>query len=162
MLRGITFVGIPCRNQDVSLKFYTQALGLKVVTDQPFNDSQRWIELSIPGAETGIALYTPEGHERRIGEFQSIAFWCDESLPKRLPLVGVPSMASVLVPEREAPLVELDDDLVERLLAEVGDGEEVVLGLLEQLTDGVDLRPLEAVAGALGQVEVLDRQVEVG
>src|SRR5881397_190906 len=51
----------------------------------------------------------------------NIAFWCDESLPNRLPLVGVPRMTSVLVPEREASLVELHDDLVERLLAEVGD-----------------------------------------
>jgi predicted enzyme related to lactoylglutathione lyase len=25
-----------------------------------------------------LALYTPEGHERRIGEFQSISFWCDD------------------------------------------------------------------------------------
>ena len=32
----------------------------------------------------------------------------------------------------------------------------------EQLADRVDLGPLEAVAGTLGQVEVLDRQVEVG
>ncbi len=78
MVRGITFVGIPVRNQDVSLKFYTQALGLKVATDQPFTETQRWIELLIPGAETGVALYTPEGHEKRIGEFQSIAFWCDD------------------------------------------------------------------------------------
>jgi len=78
MVRGIKFVGIPVRNQDVSLKFYTQALGLKVVTDQPFTDKQRWIELLIPGAETGVALFTPEGHENRIGEFQSIAFWCDD------------------------------------------------------------------------------------
>ena len=78
MVRGIKFVGIPVRNQDVSLKFYTEALGLKVVTDQPFTDTQRWIELLIPGAETGLALYTPEGHEKRIGEFQSIAFWCDD------------------------------------------------------------------------------------
>ena len=78
MVRGIKFVGIPVRNQDVSLKCYTQALGLKVVTDQPFTDKQRWIELLIPGAETGVALFTPEGHEKRIGEFQSISFWCDD------------------------------------------------------------------------------------
>lgn len=78
MIRGIKFVGIPVRDQDVSLKFYTQALGLKVVTDQPFTDKQRWIELLIPGAETGLALFTPEGHEKRIGEFQSISFWCDD------------------------------------------------------------------------------------
>lgn len=78
MVRGIKFVGIPVSNQDISLKFYTEALGLKVVTDQPFTDKQRWIELLITGAETGVALYTPDGHERRIGEFQSIAFWCDD------------------------------------------------------------------------------------
>ena len=52
--------------------------------------------------------------------------------------------------------------LVEGLLAEVGDGQQVVLGLVDQLADGVDLGPLEAVAGTLGQVELLDGQVEVG
>ncbi len=78
MIRGIKFVGIPVRNQDVSLKFYTQVLGMKVVTDQPFTDSQRWIELLIPGAQTGLALFTPEGHEKRIGEFQAISFWCED------------------------------------------------------------------------------------
>jgi predicted enzyme related to lactoylglutathione lyase len=78
MVRGVKFVGIPVRDQDVSLKFYTQALGMKVATDQPFTDKQRWIELLIPGAETGVALFTPEGHEKRIGEFQSISFWCDD------------------------------------------------------------------------------------
>lgn len=93
MLRGIKFVSIPVRNQDVSLKFYTEALGLKVVTDQPFTDSQRWIELLIPGAETGVALFTPEGHEKRIGEFQSISFWCDDvfATSKLLKFKGVTS-----------------------------------------------------------------------
>ena len=78
MIRGIKFVGIPVRDQDIALNFYTKTLGLKVATDQPFNDKQRWIELLIQGAETGVALFSPEGHEKRIGEFQSIAFWCDD------------------------------------------------------------------------------------
>jgi catechol 2,3-dioxygenase-like lactoylglutathione lyase family enzyme len=78
MIRGIKFVGVPVRNQDISLKFFTEALGMKVATDQPFNGRQRWIELLIPGADTGIALFTPDGHEKRIGEFQSISFWCDD------------------------------------------------------------------------------------
>lgn len=78
MIRGIKFIGIPVRHQDASLKFYTENLGFKVVTDQPFTDNQRWIELLIPGAETGIALFTPKGHEKRIGEFQSVSFWCDD------------------------------------------------------------------------------------
>ena len=78
MIRGIKFVGIPVHDQDVALKFYTDTIGMKVVTDQLFMPLQRWIELMIPGADTGIALFTPEGHEKRIGEFQSISFWCDD------------------------------------------------------------------------------------
>ena len=72
------FAGIPVRDQDASLKFYTEKLGFKVVTDQPISETQRWIELLIPGAETGLALFTPEGHEDRIGQFQSLSFWCDD------------------------------------------------------------------------------------
>jgi len=78
VIRGIKFVGIPVKNQDASLKFYTEKLGFKVVTDQPMGPGQRWIELMIPGADTGLALFTPEGHEKRIGDFQSISFWCDD------------------------------------------------------------------------------------
>ena len=78
MIRGIKFISIPVRDQDAALKFYTEALGFKVTTDQPFNNSQRWIELMIPGADTGLALFTPQGHENRIGDFQPISFWCDD------------------------------------------------------------------------------------
>jgi catechol 2,3-dioxygenase-like lactoylglutathione lyase family enzyme len=78
MIRGIKFVGIPVNNQDVSLKFYTEKLGFKVVTDQPFTETQRWIELSIQGADAGISLFTPDGHKERIGDFQPISFWCDD------------------------------------------------------------------------------------
>jgi catechol 2,3-dioxygenase-like lactoylglutathione lyase family enzyme len=78
MIRGIKFVGIPVRDQDAALKFYTEKLGCKVATDQPFTEKQRWIELLIPGADSGLALFTPEGHEKRIGEFQSVSFWCDD------------------------------------------------------------------------------------
>jgi catechol 2,3-dioxygenase-like lactoylglutathione lyase family enzyme len=78
MIRGVKFVSIPVKDQDVALKFWTERVGLKVGTDQPFTPTQRWIELLIPGAETGLALFTPEGHEDRIGEFQSISFWCED------------------------------------------------------------------------------------
>ncbi|HEX3437431.1 MAG TPA: VOC family protein [Pseudacidobacterium sp.] len=78
MIRGIKFVNVPVSNQDAALKFYTETLGFKVTTDQPFSDTQRWIELLIPGAESGLALFTPPGHEDRIGKFQSISFWCDD------------------------------------------------------------------------------------
>lgn len=78
MIRGVKIASIPVRNQDAALKFYTEKLGFKVVTDQPFDGKQRWIELLIPGAETWLALFTPEGHENRIGGFQPMTFWCDD------------------------------------------------------------------------------------
>jgi catechol 2,3-dioxygenase-like lactoylglutathione lyase family enzyme len=78
MIRGIKFTSIPVRDQDVSLAFFTEKLGFKVATDQPFSDTQRWIELLIPGAETRLVLFTPEGFEDRIGGFQPISFWCTD------------------------------------------------------------------------------------
>src|SRR5262249_23694351 len=93
-----------------------------------------------------------------------IAFWWAASPPKRRPFFGVAGIGGLLVPgaQLQAALVELDDHLVERLLPEVGDGQQVVFGLLEQLAHGVHLGPLEAVARPLRQVEVLDRQLQVG
>jgi catechol 2,3-dioxygenase-like lactoylglutathione lyase family enzyme len=78
MIRGIKIVSIPVGNQDTALQFYTEKLGFKVATDQPMGDGRRWIELTIPGADTRLALFTPPGHESRIGGFQAMTFWCDD------------------------------------------------------------------------------------
>jgi catechol 2,3-dioxygenase-like lactoylglutathione lyase family enzyme len=78
MIRGIKIVSIPVRNQDVSLKFYTEKMGFKVATDQPMGNGQRWIELLIPGSDSSLALFTPPGQEDRIGGFQPMTFWCDD------------------------------------------------------------------------------------
>jgi catechol 2,3-dioxygenase-like lactoylglutathione lyase family enzyme len=72
MICGISTASIPGRNQDAALKFYTEKLGFKVLTDQPLTDKQRWIELLIPGEESKLALFTPEGHENRIGSFSAV------------------------------------------------------------------------------------------
>jgi catechol 2,3-dioxygenase-like lactoylglutathione lyase family enzyme len=77
MIKGIKFASIPVRDQDKALAFYTKKLGFTVATDQPFNDKQRWIELKIPGADTKLVLFTPDGHEDRIGQFQAISFVAD-------------------------------------------------------------------------------------
>lgn len=76
-LRAIKFVSIPVSDQDRSLDFYTEKLGLKLVTDQPFDDKQRWIELRIPRAQTRIVLFTMPGHEDRIGTMTNLAFVSD-------------------------------------------------------------------------------------
>lgn len=78
VIRGIKIVSIPVRNQDVSLKFYTEKMGFKVATDQPMGNGQRWIELLIPGSDSSLALFTPPGYEDRIGGFQPMTFWCDD------------------------------------------------------------------------------------
>ncbi len=49
-----------------------------MITDQPFDGKQRWIELRIPKAETRVALYTPEGEEKRIGSFMNLSYAGDE------------------------------------------------------------------------------------
>ena len=69
--------------------------------------------------------------------------------------------ALLLDAQAQAALVELLEHLFERLRTEVRDREEVVLGLLHQLADRVDPGPLEAVARALREVQLLDRELEV-
>lgn len=80
MIRGIKFVSVPVRDQNAALKFYTEKLGFRVLTDQPFNDKQRWIELGIPGGESGLVLFTGDGDEQRIGTQQPLSFWSDDVL----------------------------------------------------------------------------------
>jgi predicted enzyme related to lactoylglutathione lyase len=76
MIKSIKFGSIPVRDQDRALRFYTEKLGFNIQTDQPMGD-QRWIELGIPGAESGVVLFTPKEHETHIGTFSHISFWCD-------------------------------------------------------------------------------------
>lgn len=78
MIKAIKFVSLPVRDQNRSLDFFTNILGFRVVTDQPFNDKQRWIELGVGKSATGIVLFTPDGHEARIGTFSGISFVSDD------------------------------------------------------------------------------------
>src|SRR5258708_5326909 len=65
-------------DQDRALKFYTEKLGFEVSTDQLFDAKQRWIELRIGNSGTRVVLFTPEGHEGRIGSFFNGSFACDD------------------------------------------------------------------------------------
>jgi predicted enzyme related to lactoylglutathione lyase len=78
MIKRIKFLGIPVKDQERALAFYTEKLGFKILTDQPFSETQRWIELSIPGAETGVVLFTPQGHEDRVGTFVNTSWEVDK------------------------------------------------------------------------------------
>ena len=78
VIKQLKFVSIPVGDQDRALVFWTEKVGLRVATDQPMGPGKRWIELSIPGAETGIVLFTPDGHEDRVGTFFNGSFACDD------------------------------------------------------------------------------------
>jgi catechol 2,3-dioxygenase-like lactoylglutathione lyase family enzyme len=88
MIRGVKIVSIPVSDQDRALKFYTGKMGFKVATDQAFGPGQRWIELLIPGSDVNLALFTPPGHENRIGGFQPVTFWCDDVLATAMQLTS--------------------------------------------------------------------------
>jgi predicted enzyme related to lactoylglutathione lyase len=78
MIRKIKFTSIPVRDQDRALDFYTRTLGFTVQTDQPMGPGQRWVEVRPPKGEEGVALFTPPGHENRIGTFTGISMECDD------------------------------------------------------------------------------------
>jgi catechol 2,3-dioxygenase-like lactoylglutathione lyase family enzyme len=78
MITHLKFASIPVSDQARALEFYTQKLGFRVVTDQQFDEQQRWIELRIGNSQTRIVLFTPEGHEDRIGGFFPGSFACDD------------------------------------------------------------------------------------
>src|ERR1700761_3112850 len=77
MITHLKFAGIPTRDQAKALKFWTEVMGFRVETDQPMGP-QRWIELSIKDSQTNIVLFTPEGHEDRVGTFFNGSFACDD------------------------------------------------------------------------------------
>ena len=91
MIKGIKFASIPVRDQDRALEFYTQKLGFRVITDSPFDGTQRWIELGIPRAETKLVLFTAPGQEAMIGGFMNVTFMADdvEATAKEMKAKGV-------------------------------------------------------------------------
>ena len=100
MIRRIKFLGIPVHDQDRALRFYTEKLGLRVLTDQQFNETQRWIELSIPGAETGITLFTPPGHEQLVGTFINTS-WEVDNIDKTYSELQAKGVEFVKPPEKQ-------------------------------------------------------------
>jgi lactoylglutathione lyase len=78
MIKSVKFVSVYVSDQDRALAFYTQKLGFTVVTDQPMGPDARWIELKIPGAETGVVIVKPMMPDHRIGGFMNLSFVADD------------------------------------------------------------------------------------
>ncbi|QKT03967.1 VOC family protein [Ectothiorhodospiraceae bacterium 2226] len=62
MLKFIRFAELPVTDQDRAVRFYTTKVGLEVEQNVPYQDGWRWIELCIPGAQTGL-LFTPRPND---------------------------------------------------------------------------------------------------
>jgi catechol 2,3-dioxygenase-like lactoylglutathione lyase family enzyme len=76
MITHVKFVSIPTTNQDRALAFYTEKLGFRVLTDQPFDDRQRWIELRVGQSDTRFVLFSTDGGPKPGGSFNG-ALACD-------------------------------------------------------------------------------------
>ena len=61
MITHIKFVSIPTRDQDRALAFWTERVGCRLLTDQPFDDKQRWIEMRIGTSDTRLVLFSGDG-----------------------------------------------------------------------------------------------------
>src|SRR3954470_5196096 len=66
---------------------------------------------------------------------------------------------AVVAAELETVLLQGLLDLFDRLLAEVRDRRELVLGLDDEVADRLDADALQAVVGADAELELLDREV---
>jgi predicted enzyme related to lactoylglutathione lyase len=78
MITQLKFAGIPVADSERALAFWTDKMGFHVATDQPMGPGKRWIELRIAHSSTRVVLFTPDGHEDRVGTFFNGSFQCDD------------------------------------------------------------------------------------
>ena len=75
MITHVKFVGVYVSDQLRALDFFADKLGFAVLKNVSFGD-MRWIEVAPPGAQTGLALFTPDNMRDRIGTFSPVVFTC--------------------------------------------------------------------------------------
>lgn len=98
MIRGVKFASIPVTDQERALAFYTEKLGFRLLTDQPFNEHQRWIELGVPGADTRVVLFS-FGDAIKPGGQMNITFWTDD-VEKTVSELKAKGVTIVMEPKR--------------------------------------------------------------
>lgn len=56
MLTKIGTITVGVTNQDNALDFYVNKLGFEKIDDQPMSETERWLEIALPGGQTHIML----------------------------------------------------------------------------------------------------------
>ena len=56
MFTKIGTISVAISNQDKALDFYVNKLGFEKVDDQPMSETERWLEVALPGGQTHIIL----------------------------------------------------------------------------------------------------------
>ena len=77
MISHIKFVSIPTTDQDRAVKFWTDTVGFRVLTDQPFDEKQRWIELRVGTSDTRLVLFAFDESGLKPGGAFNGAMACD-------------------------------------------------------------------------------------
>lgn len=77
MISHVKFVSVPTTDQDRALAFWTERVGLRLLTDQPLDEKQRWIELRIGSSDTRVVLFVFDGDGLKPGGPFNGAFACD-------------------------------------------------------------------------------------
>jgi uncharacterized glyoxalase superfamily protein PhnB len=57
-LGAIEILSIPVTDQQRAREFYERTLGFKLISDEPFEQGMRWVQLEPPGGGTNITLVT--------------------------------------------------------------------------------------------------------
>ena len=56
MFTKIGTIGVGVSDQDKALDFYVNTLGFEKIDDQPMSETERWLEVAPPGAQTHLML----------------------------------------------------------------------------------------------------------
>jgi catechol 2,3-dioxygenase-like lactoylglutathione lyase family enzyme len=78
MLKGVKFVTLPVRNQATAISFWTEKVGLQIMTDQPFSETQRWVELGIGSHRTRLVPFESAEFAGAGAKYMNIAFYTDD------------------------------------------------------------------------------------
>lgn len=106
MIDSIASIVIPIADHERAISFYRDILGFEIRSDFTPAPGMRWVEMTLPGASTTIALATPRGGMwRAVGGDTNLSLGCTQILEEhaRLRDAGADVDDTVLVLGENVP-----------------------------------------------------------